>query len=228
MKIRTLMATAILGVAAAAPVGATILPAGTALIPFTPFDMSTQGTLLASNLISGQSLTFAGDLGVAVYRNTLGTLDFYYQFARTGNGTTGNDAIETITGANYEGFVVDAMSSDEDVDGGGIFTASNNAGTPATAQRNTTGGVVGVDFAPLNPVSGTETSATYIFRTDAINYSAGTFGVIDGSTFQGVSYQPAAANAAVPEASTWALFLVGFGGAGVALRRIRKNVVTLA
>lgn len=216
MRIRDLLlASAMLGLAA--PAFATVVPVGTKLVPFTPFLAGTQGTLLASNVISGQSFTFAGNMAVAVYRNTLGTLDFYYQFARTGNGTTGNDAVETLTGANFEGFIVDAMSSDTDVDGAGIFTASNNPGTPATAQRNTTGGVIGVDFAPLNPLAGHEISATYILRTDAIRFAAGTFGVIDGSTFQGLSYQPI--RAAVPEVATWAMFLLGFGAAGAALRR---------
>jgi hypothetical protein len=201
----------------ALPVAATIVPAGSKGIVFAPFVTATQGTLLASQMISGQSFTFAGDLSVAVYRNTLGTLDFYYQFSRTGNGTTGNDAVETITGANYEGFLVDAMFSDGDVDGAGIFTASNNPGTPATAQRNTSGGVLGIDFAPLNPVSGHEVSGTYIFRTDATSYSVGTFGVIDGATFQGLAYQPS--SSAVPESATWALFLAGFGTIGARLRK---------
>lgn len=220
-KPQLLIASALLGLAAT-PALATIVPPASAGNAITAFDSSTQGTLLASNVVTGQSLTFAGSLAVAVYRNTLGTLDFYYQFARTGAGTQNSDSVETITGANFAGYSVDALFSDADLDGPGIFTASNNPGAVATARRNLDGGVVGISFDPSNPVAGTETSATYIFRTNATEFAEGTFGVIDGSSFQGAAYQP---TGAVPEPATWAMFILGFGAAGTAMRRGRKRTL---
>ena len=196
---------------------ATVLLPATSNVAFQAFNTATQGTLLASKVSSNEGLTFAGDTRLAVYQNTLGTLDFYYQFARTGAGTTASDAIETITGSSYLGYNVSAFYSDADLDSTGVFTASDNDGALATAQRNRSGSVVGIDFDPNNPVAGNQISATYIFRTDATNFSAGTFGVIDGSTVSGMGYQPAA----VPEISTWAMMLVGFGGMGAVMRRRR-------
>jgi len=223
-KPQLLIASALLGLAAT-PSLATIVPPATGGVAITAFDTSTQGTLLDSNVLTGQSLTFAGSMAVAVYRNTLGTLDFYYQFARTGAGTQNSDAVERITGANFAGYTVDALFSDADLDGAGIFTASNNPGAAATARRNLDGGVVGVDLDPSNPLAGTEISSTYIFRTNATEYEAGTFGVIDGSSFQGISYQP---TGAVPEPATWAMFILGFGAAGAAMRRGRKRTLATA
>ena len=220
-KPQLLVASALLGLMAS-PGLATVVPVASAGIPIAAFDSSTQGSLLASDVITGQSLTFAGSLAVAVYRNTGGTLDFYYQFSRTGAGTTNSDAVESITGANFAGYSVDAFFSDADLDGAGIFTASNNPGAAATARRNLDGGVVGVNFDPSNPLGGTEVSATYIFRTNARDYAPGTFGVLDGSSLQGTAYQP---TGAVPEPATWAMFILGFGAAGTALRRNRKQAL---
>jgi hypothetical protein len=213
-----LTASALLALGAAPAAASALLPATNGVV-FSAFDTSSQGTLLASKTVSGQAFTFAGTANLAVYRNVAGTLDFYYQFARTGAGLISNDAVEAITGANFSGFLVDAMFSNADVDGAGLFTTSNNRGAVATAERNAAGSVVGVNFAQSNPLSGREISATYIFRTDATKFSTGTFGAIDGSTLQGMGYQPAGA---VPEVSTWALFLMGFGAAGHSVRRARK------
>ncbi|WP_254601855.1 PEP-CTERM sorting domain-containing protein [Sphingomonas bacterium] len=184
--------------------------------------MATQGMLLVSKSSAAQGLTFAGITNLAVYQNTLGTLDFYYQFERTGAGTIASDAIETITGSSFVNYVVDALVNDADPDGAGAFEASTNVGAVATAQRNDSGSVVGIDFASANPVADNEISATYIFRTNATNYALGTFGVIDGSTISGQGFQPAAA-AAVPEASTWAMMLMGFGGLGAVMRGRRTR-----
>ena len=78
------------------------------------------------------------------------------------------------------------------------------------------GNVLSANFG-ANPLTGTENSETVIYRTSATTYGLGTFGVIDGSTLQGLTYAPA-----VPEPATWAMMLVGFGGIGLAMRRRRK------
>lgn len=205
-----------------APAMATAVMPATDGVSFSAFDVGTQGTLLASKSVAAQGLTFAGVTNLAVYQNAIGTLDFYYQFIRTGAGTSASDAVEKITGGNFSNYLVDAFSTDADIDGGGIFTASDNAGAAATAGRSLSGGVLAVNFAPSNPVADSETSATYIFRTDATKFVLGTFGVIDGSTISGQGYQPA--SSAVPEPSSWALMVIGFGGLGMAMRggRARK------
>jgi hypothetical protein len=79
-----------------------------------------------------------------------------------------------------------------------------------------------VNFGANNLV-GTENSTTYIFRTNAFAFTAGTFGVIDGSALQGPTFAPT-----VPEPATWAMMLGGFALAGMATRRSRRPRRALA
>ncbi|MBA3895590.1 MAG: PEPxxWA-CTERM sorting domain-containing protein [Sphingomonadaceae bacterium] len=208
---------------ASAPAQAVVIAPGTSGLIFTPFVSATQGTLLASTSVSGTALTFAGLLRAAVYRNTAGTLDFYYQVARTGAGSDGNQMIDSFTGADFSGYTVDGFVSTADPDGGGIFTAENNpGGSTTTTGRSSTGVTLQTDFG-TNGLVDTENSATYIFRTNALDFTRGTFGVIDGSTFSGFAYEPTA----VPEPAAWAMLIGGFGltGASLRYRRRRTNVV---
>lgn len=203
---------------------ATLLPGTTGQL-FTPFVAATQGGLLTTTTVPGIALTFSATMRSAVYRNTLGTLDFYYQVARTGPGTDESDEIAAFTASNFAGFMVDAFVSGTDPDAGGFFTASTNGISTTTLGRSMDGKTLRTDFN-LNGLVNTETSATYIFRTNATAYRGGTFGVIDGSTFSGRAFQPTV-SAAVPEPATWGMMLVGFGVVGSALRR-RKSKLAYA
>jgi hypothetical protein len=187
------------------------------------FDGSTRGTLLAYSETSGTALTFAATFRSAVYRNSGGTLDFYYQVVRTGAGSTGSNAVQSFTAANFDGFDTFAFRDGTDFDGAGGFSAAGNPGTfTSTANRSFSGDVVGVNFGSNN-LQDTENSTTYIFRTNAQGFTAGTFGVIDGSTLQGPTFAPT-----VPEPATWAMMLGGFALAGVATRRSRRPRRALA
>jgi hypothetical protein len=222
MKLATLCALGT--VCLAAPAAATPLPWESSNIPFSMFDTSTQGIQLDYQFILGNALTFTGYLRTAVYRNAFGTLDFYYQVQRTGGGSIGSDDIRSMTAANFQDYLVDAMFSNADLDGTGGFTLGDNDGGLGTANRNSGGGVIGVNFGP-DALSDTQTSATYVFRTNATNYNnLGTFGVSDGSTFSGRAFQPITA---VPEPTGWAMLLLGFAGIGTAMRRIRLRVATV-
>lgn len=214
---------------ASAPAAAVILVPGSTLVPPTPFApiSGTQGTLQAFQSFSGQALTFATTFRQAVYRNTLGTLDFYFQVSQTGPGSTGrNQEIRSFTVADYEGFVVDAFVSAPDPDGSGGFLAVNNgtSGSTTTFGRSDSfGRVLTTEFGTNGLVQG-ETSATYIFRTNATSFNTnGTFGIIDGSTISGLTYQPTGL-AAIPEPATWAMMIIGFGAIGGAMRRSRTRV----
>ena len=48
-----------------------------------------------------------------------------------------------------------------------------------------------------------------------ILWALGTFGLVDGSTVSGLTYQP------LPEPACWAMMLLGFGFIGSAIRRRR-------
>jgi len=203
---------------AAAPAKAVVIDPGTSVLMFDTFNLATQGTLLATATLPGVALTFSGNVREAVYRNTSGTLDFYYQIARTGAGTQANQIIDAFTAGDFFGYSVNGFVSAADPDGAGIFSAANNPpSSTTTTGRSSTGRVLQTDFG-FNGLQGTENSATYIFRTNAVNFNAlGTVGVIDGSTFTVGGFQPIASG--VPEPATWAMMLIGFAGLSLAYRR---------
>lgn len=206
-------------------VAADLLPDASG-VSFTAFDGTTRGTLLASTETGTTgATTYSGSLRSAVYRNTLGTLDFYYQVAIT--AINPGDEVFNLTASNFLGFSVDALVDGTDFDGAGIFTAANNPnlqgppGSTTTASRNGSGSVVRADFGSNGLEAAGQTSATYIFRTNATNYNTGgTFTTQDGSVAQRANFAPAAA---VPEPATWALMLLGFGVIGTSMRRRRRS-----
>ena len=222
----TILAVTTLG--AAAPALAAPILANTTGVTPTAGVPAGQGTLLASQSFAGQAFTFAAIFNQAVYRNAAGTLDFYFQVIRTGAGSLRDEEIRSFTVSNFDSFTVDGYASAADPDGAGIFVAANNPnlanGTPSpsttTFGRSPSGNVLTTEFG-ANGLTGTENSATYIFRTNAINFNMlGTFGIIDGSTVQGLTYQPV--GGAVPEPASWMLMLVGFGLVGGAVRYRRR------
>lgn len=210
----------------AAPASATIIVAGTPPpgAPTTPF-VGSSGTLLASSSVPGSALTFSATFNSAVYLNASGFLDFYYQVVRTGTGTapTGNDQpITSFTVSPFDSFLVDAQSL---AGGFGPFVVSNNGADTSGVSRSLSGDVMTVNFG-LNNLAGSDSSLVYIFRTNATNFASGTFGILDGSSMQGLTFAP---TVALPEPSTWMTMLAGFGVCGLALRfRRRKTKAALA
>lgn len=210
----------------ASPAMATELLPDAVAVPFSPINAATRGSLLQS-IETGTTgaTTYNGFLRSAVYQNTLGTLDFYYQVAITSINT--GDEVFNLTASNFLGFTVDALVDTTDFDGGGIFTAANNpnlqgpAGSTTTASRNGSGSVVRADFGANGLEGAGQTSATYIFRTNATNFNlGGTFTTQDGSVAQRANFSPIAA---VPEPASWAMMLMGFGVIGGAMRRRRRS-----
>ena len=211
----------------AAPASATIIVPGTQDLLYSAFNVSTQGSLIASTTVPGAALTFSAVTRSAVYLNSFGTLDFYYQIARTGPGTFSSGTINAFTAFDFSGYEVDALVSAADIDGTGFFIAANNPpSSTTTVGRSASGATMQTNFG-TNGLDGMEVSATYIFRTNARNFAVGTFGVINGSTYSGLAFAPA--GPAVPEPATWAMMLVGFALTGAAMRyRRRATKVTYA
>lgn len=207
----------------ATPACATVIVPGTPTpgLPATPG--TETGTLLASLTAPGTALTFSATLYSAVYREADGTLSFLYQVARTGagNGPTPNDqAINFLTASAFGLFTVDALES---AGGFGIFQAANNPGIDTSLiSRDGTGNVLTVSFG-ANNLAGTDISNVYIFHTNATNFTTGTYGILDGSSLQGLAFAP---TAAVPEPGTWMMMLAGFGLCGAALRFRRRKTLT--
>jgi hypothetical protein len=209
----------------AVPAHAAQVTPGSAGVTIDPFDSTSRGDLIAFSETSGTALTFAATFRSAVYRNTGGTLDFYYQVVRTGAGEISSQEITSFTVAEYTGWDVFAFRDGADFDGPNGFIAANNPGPggfTSTAERGNNGAVVTIDFG-LNGLLDTENSTTYILRTNATNFQQGTFGVIDGSTLQGLTFAPQ-----VPEPATWAMMISGFGLLGAMARRSRRVAVSYA
>lgn len=203
---------------------ATILVNGATGVAFSAFDPTTQGTLLASAAPLIVTPTYSNIMRSAVYKNTLGTLDFYYQVAVT--AINAGDEVFNLTASSFAGWTVDALVSAADPDGAGIFTAASNpnldlsepGGSTTTASRNGSGSVVRADFGANGLEAIGQTSATYIFRTNVTGYDVGgTYTTQDGSVAQVGNWQPA-----LPEPATWAMMMMGFGMIGFGLRRRSK------
>src|ERR1017187_2609419 len=186
----------------AAPLLGTILtpPSGTVFAGLVPIATPT-GTLLAS-LVSGYSFfttagTTSGTLTSAVYRESSGTLDFYYQVMNNANSAT---AIARETDTNFAGFTT---WTGYRLDGSGPFVPGTV--TPVTADRNSAGSVIGFSFNPPDSakiLSGT-TSNVLVISTDATAFTAGNASVIDGGTQTVAAFQP---TTTIPEPATMLLF----------------------
>jgi len=218
--------------AAATPAAAAALLPGTTGVTFTAFDASTRGEQLGF-IESGTTgaTTYTGSLRSAVYRNTLGTLDFYYQVAVS--TIDANDEVNGLTGGGFAGYTVDAFVSTAAF--GGFAAAANPqtqtneaSGFTSTAERSGgAGGVIRANFGANGLEAANQTSATYIYRTNAVSFNQlGTFTAQDGSVAQRANFQPI--GAPVPEPATWGLMLMGFGMVGLGLRSRRSAKVAFA
>jgi len=221
MNKKLLPIAAVFALSLAMPAQATVLLPGSTMQPTQLFPAGTEGTLVASQSFTGSAFTFGATFNQAVFLNTLGTLDFYFQVARTGAGSAGNEEIRSFTVSDFNGFLVDAFVNSADTDGAGPFVVANNPPSSTTTfGRSPSGSVLTTEFG-TNGLTGTDNSTTYIFRTDATNFSrSGFFGIIDGSTLNGRTFMPASP---VPEPGTWGMMLLGFGALGVSMRRRRSS-----
>jgi hypothetical protein len=173
------------------------------------------GTLLDSATTAINNISFNGTARTAVYDTGTG-LDFYYQFTSNPSSVNG---VERFTGSSFASLGASAISVYQTGAAFGIFTAGTE--TADYADR-TSLGVLGISFVPngaskINP--GT-TSFTEIIRTNARNYTAGNFALIDGYADNAKGFAP---TAAVPEPETYAMLLAGLGIIGTIIRR-RKSL----
>jgi hypothetical protein len=173
------------------------------------------GTLLDTAITNIANASYTGIARTAVYDTGTG-LDFYYQFT---NSSASVNGIERFTGWNFSALGSSVVNVYQTGSAFGIFTA----GTEVSDYADRTGlGVIGINFvanagSKVNP--GT-TSFTQVIRTDARNYVAGNFGLLDGIGDNAAGF----AVAAVPEPETYAMMLAGLGlMATIARRRKAKK-----
>jgi hypothetical protein len=132
--------------------------------------------------------TTSGTIESAVYRESGGTLDFYYQVA---NSVTSTTAIARETNTAFAGFTTDT---------GYLIHGSHLTGTtfvdgtvaPVFDDRNGTGAVNGFlfDLNELSKIHPGETSNVFIISTDATRFEPGNASVIDGGSQTVAAFQP--------------------------------------
>jgi hypothetical protein len=201
--------------ASATLLGTPLLPNDSGIIPLDVTG-TPPGTLLASLLAPFSSTRFSGTIESAVYRETSGMLDFYYQVMNSANSI---DPIARETDSVFSGFSTSVAFRSDGASGVGNGFV-NGGRAPTTADRNVNGSVVGFEFPPslLTEIDPGLHSDVLVISTNATNFAAGNASVIDGTTFTAASFQPASA---VPEPGS--MLLLGSGLMSlVAMRRVRR------
>ena len=168
------------------------------------------GMLLDSAITPISNISYNGIARAAVYDTGTG-LDFYYQFS---NDASSQNGLERFTMYDFSSLGATTVDVYQTGAAFGIFTA----GTETSDGADRTGmGVIGFSFIPTaqsKVIPGT-TSFTQIIRTNARQYTAGNFGLLDGIGDNAVGF----AVSAVPEPETYAMLLAGLGLIGSMVRR---------
>lgn len=163
----------------------------------------TNLTLMASSSVPvvGASGTVSGIMRSAVYMNSGGTLDFYYQYA---NDPT-SDPIHRLTMSSFRNFTTDVGYRLTAI---GQFTAGAGQVTPNEANRNTSGSVVGFDYDTPTSIPAGATTNTLVIRTNANQWGPGFASVINGSATTVPSFAPVPEPASIAALSLGAIALI--------------------
>src|SRR6266446_5913369 len=166
------------------------IPGGTLLASFD------SGTVTSTN----GKITF--DMVTAVYRSGTGLLDFVYQVT---NSATSVDGITRLTAIDFTGFVTDVgVTPNGATLPGGLFVNGNSL-LPQTVDRSISGDTIGFNYPiPFNILPG-ETSLAMIIETNATQFKAGSFNIIDGGVSTVNAFEPT--RLAVPESGSTAILL---------------------
>jgi hypothetical protein len=133
-----------------------------------PFGDTFLDELSAPVFATSTTNTISGNIVSAVYENSGGTLDFFYQFQFDGstNVTIDNTSMQSFTGIPD---VAVAQSSADLDDPGGLFDAPTSTGSFSSANRPNADGN-GINTTLLTGVTGDQSSYVFIIRTGALTF----------------------------------------------------------
>src|SRR5260370_28509931 len=224
-------------IGSATPLAGTVVAnPGDTVFPGLVAPGTAAGMLLASRVAPYSFSTTAGltsgTLVSAVFKNSSGTLDFYYQVnncfqagiaAFCPGAAASATAIARETDTSFVGFLTSlGFRVDGSTVAGSLFV--DGTVSPVTGDRSTLGpgSTVGVSFFPpdgAKVLPGTS-SDVLVISTDAKNFKAGNADVIDGGTQTVASFQPASG---VPEPASFALLGLGLLAIGGIGRKIKNQ-----
>jgi hypothetical protein len=179
-------------------------------------------TMVGSASGSFTSAAFTGHYIEEVFvdpNNSFGANDLTWLIQVTNNGP---ESILRITASSFAGFMTDVGANDL-----GIIPPGFMGGAlpdPDTVDRDVTGAIIGFDY-PFGLEAGPQPSSMLEIQTNATAFGAGFLSLSGGTINIGTATVAGLApTAAVPEAATWAMMLIGFVGLGFAFRQSPSKV----
>jgi hypothetical protein len=156
----------------AAPVAAsTCIPYGGTCSP-DDFSGQANGTLFNSSTDPFLNAAFDGSYTNAVYEESGGTLDFYYQVTLASDST---DGITDIVASGFQNALADMGYRSDGSSLGGAFVSGSVV--PTSVTRGASGDSIDWDVVGLNPG---DTSTVLEVHTNATDYTHGTVEITNG------------------------------------------------